>query len=305
LRRYYSSEVVTTAQYIRSVCGGVGVSFTPALILLCARHRYFEEFIVAPMIMCVVWLGVCIVVLCPSKRSSGSKGVPLLVQERCKKAARFGALGRALAKLGLGLALVAVLGEVKGEGRGLAASCGLGSGNVWGVPSGVVPDTTGIRLQTAAGTPSFDSEGQVQGRLEVKVGDDWVTITSYESFGGQWSSGGEAESTVACRQLGNELGYTLVSASKVGSEDTDDGFGMAYEVTCAGTESTLDSCTTFESFMDSNHGYDVGVSCTFLAPGDECEECVAGKFSDTTGVAACGECPAGSSSSVGASSCDL
>jgi len=72
-------------------------------------YRYFEEFIIAPMIMCVVWLGVCIVGLCPSKRSSGSKGVPLLVQERCKKAARLGALGRALAKLGLGLALVAVL----------------------------------------------------------------------------------------------------------------------------------------------------------------------------------------------------
>jgi hypothetical protein len=61
------------------------------------------------MIMCVVWLGVCIVVLCPSKRSSGSKGVPLVVQERCKKVARYGALGRALSKLGLGLALVAAL----------------------------------------------------------------------------------------------------------------------------------------------------------------------------------------------------
>ncbi len=86
-------------------------------------------------------------------------------------------------------------------------------------PSGVVPDTTGIRLQTAAGTPSFDSEGQVQGRLEVKVGGDWVTITE---DGGFWYGGG-AESTVACRQLGNELGYTLVSASKVGRGDTDDG----------------------------------------------------------------------------------
>ncbi|GMI52142.1 hypothetical protein TeGR_g13710, partial [Tetraparma gracilis] len=102
--------------------------------------------------------------------------------------------------------------------------CGLGSENVMFVPSGVVPDTTGIRLQTAAGTPSFDSEGQVQGRLEVKVGDDWVTVAgTSDSFGGYGSSGGEAESTVACRQLGNELGYTLVSASKVGSSDTDDG----------------------------------------------------------------------------------
>ena len=50
-----------------------------------ARCRYFEEFIIAPMIMCVVWLGVCIVVLCPSKRSSGSKGVPLVVQKLSPK----------------------------------------------------------------------------------------------------------------------------------------------------------------------------------------------------------------------------
>ena len=182
--------------------------------------------------------------------------------------------------------------------------CGLGSETVILVPSGVVPDTTGIRLQTAAGTPSFDSEGQVQGRLEVKVGDDWVTIASYpDSFGGSGSSGGEAESTVACRQLGNELGYTLVSASKVGREDTDDGSGMAYKVTCAGTESTLESCSNFESW-DDYHNYDVGVSCTFLAPGDECAECVAGKFSDTTGREACMICAAGSYSGVGAPSCE-
>jgi hypothetical protein len=156
----------------------------------------------------------------------------------------------------------------------------------------------------------FDTEGQVQGRLEIKVGDDWVTIEAVgysdgtTSFGGGGSSGGEAESTVACRQLGNELGYTLVSASKVSSSDTDDGSGrITYKVTCAGTESTLDSCTTFEYSGWSNSN-DVGVSCTFLAPGDECEECVAGKFSGTTGVAACASCAAGSYSTVGAASCE-
>jgi hypothetical protein len=165
------------------------------------------------------------------------------------------------------------------------------------VPSGVVPDTTGIRLQTAAGTPSFDSEGQVQGRLEVKVGDDWATINSREaSFGGAGSSGGDAESEVACWQLGNELGYTLISASKIGREDTDDGTGRAYQVSCAGTESTLDSCTSFavDSWASSwGHNYDVGVSCTFLAPGDECEECMAGKFSDNIAVRVCSSCAAG------------
>jgi hypothetical protein len=127
------------------------------------------------------------------------------------------------------------------------------------------------------------------------------------SFGGSGTSGGEAESTVACRQLGNELGYTLVSASKVGRDDTDDGSGMAYTVTCAGTESTLGSCTIFEydSWYGNRHYYDVGVSCTFLAPGDECEDCVAGKFSGTSGVAACTDCAAGSyMSTVGAATCE-
>ena len=45
--------------------------------------------------------------------------------------------------------------------------------------------TTGIRLQTAAGTPLFDSEGQVQGMLEVKVSNDMVTYAcTGSSFGG-------------------------------------------------------------------------------------------------------------------------
>jgi hypothetical protein len=172
------------------------------------------------------------------------------------------------------------------------------------MPTGVVPDATGIRLQTAEGTPSFDSAGQVQGRLEVKVGDDWVTIGGHSSyFGGEGSEGGEAESTVACRQLGNELGYTLVSASKVGREYTEEGSGDSYLVTCAGTESTLDSCSIFQSWDYPYHYYDVGVSCTFLV--DECEECVSGKSSDTTGVAACTSCTAGSyTSTVGAASCE-
>jgi hypothetical protein len=263
--------------------------------------------------------------------------------------------------------------EGAGGGRGgreLAASCGLGSQPVF--PTGIVPYTTGIRLQTAAGTPSFDSEGQVQGRLEVRVGGAWVTLADiYSEYSYYNSFQGSEEATVACRQLGNELGYTLVSASKVWREDTDDGSGMAYKVTCAGTESTLDSCTfeysnyhssycdtnhdgstnpcaadrtdyccdcscqtcgpkdfcvaTLGSHCgicnpdfsggvcgnyfeecdggDSNHNYDVGVSCTFLAPGDECEECVAGKYSGTSGVAACASCTAGSYSTVGAASC--
>jgi len=42
----------------------------------------------------------------------------------------------------------------------LLGVCGLGSGASL-LPASLLPDTTGIRLQTASGTPSFDSEGQV------------------------------------------------------------------------------------------------------------------------------------------------
>jgi hypothetical protein len=152
--------------------------------------------------------------------------------------------------------------------------------------------------------PSFNSEGQVQGRLEVKVGDDWSTFLHAPSYNINFK---EEEATVACRQLGNKLGYTLVSAGKVDSVNTDDGTGPGcYYASCAGTESTLDSCATFQDVYaeENDHWYDIGVSCTVLAPGDECEECVAGKFSDTTGVAACASCAAGSYSTVGAESCE-
>ena len=176
-------------------------------------------------------------------------------------------------------------------------------------PSGVVPDTMGIRLRTDEGTPSFDSEGQVQGRLEVKVGDDWFTVGGVaDSFGGSGSDGGEAESTVACRQLGNELGYTLVSASKVGRDDTNDGSGAQVATfTCFGMEAAITSCVPGPTYSDvaANHIYDVGVSCTFLVPSDDCEECVAGKYSNTTSNAVCMDCVAGLYSSTrGATSCE-
>jgi hypothetical protein len=197
--------------------------------------------------------------------------------------------------------------EGAGGGRGgreLAASCGLGSGTVGWYEGLVVPDTTGIRLQTAAGTPSFDSEGQVQGRLEVRAGDDWVNV---EGYSGSLDSTDfeEEEATVACRPLGSELGYALVSSSAVSKDNTDTPTsGIMYEVHCTGVEDTLESCTSFGAWHGNVRDWAVGVSCTFLAPGDECEECVAGKYSDTSGVAACTSCTAGSYSTVGAASCE-
>jgi serine protease 12 (motopsin) len=186
--------------------------------------------------------------------------------------------------------------------------CDVGSETAMLTPSGVVPDTTGIRLQTASGTPSFDSEGQVQGRLEVVLDGQWRTVEDWSgSSGGIVDSSifGSQEATVACRQLGNELGYELVSASRVSGVETADGTGAVYEVTCTGEETTIESCSFREWDWPDWHEGDVGVSCAFLAPGNECEACVAGKYSDAIGVAACTNCAAGSSSSVlGSASAD-
>jgi hypothetical protein len=178
------------------------------------------------------------------------------------------------------------------------------------VPSGVVPDTTSIRLQTASGTPSFDSEGQVHGRLEVKVGGDWVTVNgALDDYLFR-----TAEAKVACQQLGNELGrqYHPVSASPVDWHGTDNGIEQdQYKVKCAGTELSLHSCSEFvevggwsDSFFGAGNdfGIGIGVSCTFVMP--ECEDCVAGKFSAIVGPAACMNCTAGSYSTTGAAMCE-
>ena len=60
-----------------------------------------------------------------------------------------------------------------------------------------------------------DFEGQAQGRLEVFHDGQWGTVCD-DSFE-------DADAQVACRQLGNELGYTLTSWSVVSSSNTDDG----------------------------------------------------------------------------------
>jgi hypothetical protein len=195
-----------------------------------------------------------------------------------------------------------VAGKTSSEDRS-ECTCGLGSGNVLGVPSGVVPDTTGIRLQNAAGTPWFDLEGQVQGRLEVvPTGEtDWGTIRSTGTPGFDSNA-----AQVACQQLGDQLGFTLTASAYVLPENTDDASSSTeiwwWQVGCDGSEASIQECS-HEDTSSTDHDAEVGVSCTFLAPGDECEECVAGKFSATSGVAACASCAAGSYSTIGAASC--
>ena len=90
--------------------------------------------------------------------------------------------------------------------------CGLGSGNTangpW--PGLALPEGRSIRLVAAGGdAPSFDTNGQVWGRLEVKHSDEWGTVCDdYFDFN---------DALVACRQLGNELGYITKSSAVVSS----------------------------------------------------------------------------------------
>ena len=160
------------------------------------------------------------------------------------------------------------------ERRQLTASCGVGSGNTVPeiVPGATLPSGTSIRLMAAGGgAPTFDANGQVWGRLELFVGGEWVTVSDY-GFGGE-------EVEVGCRQLGNELGYTSTSWSRVYNTVTPDGSGVQYKVRyCQGNENELSSCREFDEVSSPSHGQDIGLQCTFADDAVECEECPAGKY---------------------------
>ena len=119
--------------------------------------------------------------------------------------------------------------------------------------------------------PKFDENGEVWGRLELKVGGEWVTV--------RYVYLGDEEAEVGCRQLGNELGYSLVSWSVVHYDDTPMGSGKQYNVReCQGNEDELSSCDRFEEGGVFIHTEDIGLRCSFAIAGDECEECPPGKY---------------------------
>ena len=156
----------------------------------------------------------------------------------------------------------------------LAVTCGLGSGNKWRREANeALTMTTSIRLVAdGGGAPTFDANGGVWGRLELFVGLEWVTL---HTNGGRF---GNEEAEVGCRQLGNELGYTPTSSSVVDYDDTPDGSGeqVSSDYPCNGSEDELFSCNDFYGW--NSHQYDIGLRCTFVVAGDECEECPAGKY---------------------------
>jgi hypothetical protein len=128
-------------------------------------------------------------------------------------------------------------------------------------------------VAAGGGAPTFDANGVVWGRLEIWAGGEWVTVDGLDGSGFE-----DEEAEVGCRQLGNELGYTPVSWSVVGTGDTPDGSGNQYDAyDCQGDEDELSSCKDFEEWGGS-HSRDVGIRCSFALAGDECEECPPGKY---------------------------
>lgn len=183
--------------------------------------------------------------------------------------------------------------------------CGLRSGcdlsGPTSSPTGQLQDGTSVRTRASVNgadqgaddngtdiSPTFDSDGIVEGRIEFKPSGEtaWTTI-----MGNGW---GDEDALVACREIGNELGYTTVSGVEVNIDETPDGSGEQrwYNVRCSGREETLESCSGEEDFPNgSNHYYDIGITCKFQFV--QCEACPTGMFSNSVDTSPCTDCEAG------------
>ena len=91
-----------------------------------------------------------------------------------------------------------------------------------------------------------------QGRLEVNIGGSWGTVCD-----DKFASNPNA-ARVVCRWLGFTGGALPSPVTRFGQNT---GLPIAVdEMTCSGTESTLNSCT-FQTTNDCEHSEDVGVEC--------------------------------------------
>jgi hypothetical protein len=196
--------------------------------------------------------------------------------------------------------------------------CGPGFGNEW--VSGVLPETTGVRLRGIDGEiASFEEGGEISGRLEYFYDGRWGTVcddpvggTGHLSWGGE---GGQSVNEVACRQLGDELGYTLVDwgegitlwdpyRDKEAWETLVDLDPWLGELGCLGNERDLGQCKHVGFGMmlarvDGNGArvcwaggaaasrwHLLGVTCWF-AEGGECQECAEGEVNDEWEIGPC------------------
>ncbi|GMH89491.1 hypothetical protein TL16_g11473 [Triparma laevis f. inornata] len=179
--------------------------------------------------------------------------------------------------------------------------CQVGSGNAPLI--GQLPDSSNVRIRdNSNNSPRFDPIGVVSGRIEVQPSGEtaWGTIANND-----WD---DTDALIACREIGNELGYLTVSGTALSYDPTPDGSGEVWwnEIGCSGNEETLESCPK-QTPTSTSHANDIGITCRFIQP-DECEACPAGKSSDSLSISPCQNCEAGkysdTSSSSGCTSCE-
>ena len=238
----------------------------------CDRFRYIADTI-ASAAMCVVWPLFCSHVLCPPKKPAWrvvlrgwEKEASFWVQEGLKKVARVRSVG-CLFKLVLGLALVADVGEAGGEGRKLVEVCYTANlydsyGDSWNGNKLTIQDSdTGATVQ----------ELTQSGSIAMNTAESFsVCVDGCNCFTGQ-AGGGT---------------YTAETSWNI-----EDGAGVT--VAAASSSTSASFCTACMTVCEEGKQPN--------AEDNGCEECVAGKFSDTTGVAACTDCADGSSSTVAGS----
>ena len=101
-----------------------------------------------------------------------------------------------------------------------------------------------LRLSTASGysAPIFDTNFEVDGRLEICYNDEWWSFWVGSDF---WTGTDypftDDDAQVACRQLGNQYDYEMTTSSVLSTADTPDGntnYGP-YDLQCEGDEATV------------------------------------------------------------------
>ena len=95
-----------------------------------------------------------------------------------------------------------------------------------------------LRISTKNGysTPIFDTNFEVDGRLEICHNGDWYSFWASSDY--PFTAN---DARVACRQLGNQYDYALTASFTLSPADTSDGtneFGP-YDLECEGDEATL------------------------------------------------------------------
>ncbi|GMH47308.1 hypothetical protein TrLO_g8680, partial [Triparma laevis f. longispina] len=172
-------------------------------------------------------------------------------------------------------------------------ACDFGRGTV--APTGQLAAGTSIRLNVGTSSfvgPSFDDQGQVTGRLEMKLAFvGWGTIGDKDTNTYRF---GEKEAQVACRQIGGQTGYgVLLNSSFVPSSETSSGYltPRIDDLSCDPADSSLASCLNGaeSTNADTSNSYDIGVTCKFA----ECGSCEHGKYSDSNENKECQNCKAG------------